>query len=123
MGKIESGGEEEVRKIAIASRKVTDIFRYNIQQKPSGILVNPLSSTETTRSALYSSAFIIRSVVGDMLDIDPEELDICRIQPMSIPSPISGEENVGQVVIADKTTQRLWVQLVVVQQTKEKLQR
>jgi hypothetical protein len=102
MGKIESGGEEEVRKIAIASRKVTDIFRYNIQQKPSGILVNPLSSTETTRSALYSSAFIIRSVVGDMLDIDPEELDICRIQPMSIPSPISGEENVGQVVIADK---------------------
>lgn len=102
LGKLKGGGEEQVNKIAIASKKVTDLFRYNIKHKPSGILVNPLSKTETVRAALYSSAFIIRSVVGDMLDIDPEELEICRIQLMTIPSPENEVENVGQVVIADK---------------------
>lgn len=101
VGRIEGGGEEEVKKIAIASKKVTDVFKYSIKDKPSGVLVNPFTSTETVRAAIYSSAFIIRSIVGDMLDIDPEELEICRIQAKNITSTNGADINVGETVIAD----------------------
>jgi DEAD/DEAH box helicase domain-containing protein len=42
-------------------------------------------SGASVKAALYSASFILRSVVGERLDIDPEELDISNVRQVEMP--------------------------------------
>jgi hypothetical protein len=59
-------------RIALLSKRKTDILLANISRWPRGIIANPI--TLEGRSALYSFAFWIRVAAGELLDIDPQEL-------------------------------------------------
>ena len=77
-----------------------------IYKVPRGITINPLIKEEYTRvsvkGAIYSSAFILQEIVATMLDIDPEELAICRVQPRFIDGNTDSQKAVAEVVITDK---------------------
>jgi len=84
-------------KIAIGARKETDIMNYGPFRVPPGLNFNPLSPGGAVKAAVYSSAFLVQAYIAQQLDIDPEELDICRIQP----KVLENGTMVGKVVISD----------------------
>ncbi|OQW92707.1 MAG: DEAD/DEAH box helicase [Thiotrichaceae bacterium IS1] len=59
-------------RIALLSRRKTDILLVNIAHWPAGIAANPTTLEE--RAAWYSLAFWLRQAAGALLDIDPQEL-------------------------------------------------
>lgn len=88
----------EYIKIALASNKVTNVLSYVPKEIKQGLLLNPFHIGVGVKAAVYSSAFLVQSVIAQQLDIDPEELEICRIQGMKIPDT---EDLVGRVIISD----------------------
>ncbi len=102
-GLVEGQNElEDIQEIAVAAKKVTEIFRFNINTPPLGIQVNLFAEGSTARAAIYSAAFIVQGIMAEMLDVDPEELEICRIQPTEV-SLLDGAEGIAaQVVMSDK---------------------
>ena len=103
-----SGGDasEEIKKFAIGSRKTTDTFRYTFKTVPTGVSLNPFTHEEYVRvsvkGAVYSSAFILQEAVATLLDIDPEELAICRVQPKIINTSDGTQKTIVEVIITDK---------------------
>ncbi len=59
-------------RIALLSRRKTDILLVNLAHWPAGIAANP--TTLEGRAAWYSLAFWLRQAAGALLDIDPQEL-------------------------------------------------
>jgi len=81
----------DVDAIALASPKVTDILRirpHSVRQdlcldllaRDSRGRVSQLGQGGAVKAAYYSAAFILRSVVAEELDIDPEEIDISNVR-------------------------------------------
>lgn len=101
-----SNTPEDIKKIAIGSRKTTDTFRYTFKTVQKGISLDPFSHEEYVRvsvkGAVYSSAFILQEAVATLLDIDPEELAICRVQPKIINTGIGSQKTIAEVIITDK---------------------
>ncbi|AKB67566.1 hypothetical protein DU57_14205 [Methanosarcina mazei] len=95
---MERGYEPEYEELALASRKITNVISFMPKSVKRGILLNPFSSGEMVKAAVYSAAFMIQSIIAQRLDIDPEELDICRIQGTYVPGT---QELVGRVIISD----------------------
>jgi DEAD/DEAH box helicase domain-containing protein len=59
-------------RVALVSRRKTDILLIDIAQWPSGIFADP--TTVEGRAAWYSFAFWLRTAAGAHLDVDPQEL-------------------------------------------------
>lgn len=81
----------EVDAIALAAPKVTDVLRirpHSVQQtlcldllaRDSLGRMSQLGQGAAVKAAYYSAAFILRSVVAEELDIDPEEIDISNVR-------------------------------------------
>ncbi len=90
--------------IAIASPKTTDLFRVRPHSIPHGLFLDPIVRTKgggiqgaAVKAAYYSAAFILRSVVAERLDIDPEELDISNVRRIEL----DPGNYVGEIVIND----------------------
>ncbi len=61
-------------RVALLSRRKTDIMLVNIQQWPDGVFADP--TTVEGRAAWFSFAFLLRTIAGVHLDIDPQELQM-----------------------------------------------
>ena len=96
--------DQAAESIALISPKTTDVFRLALSKVPPGLFLDPwrtgvsrLSGT-AIRSAYYSAAFIIRSVAADLLDIDPEEMEISAVRRIQ-----QGDGDfIGEIVINDR---------------------
>lgn len=59
-------------RVALLSRRYTDILLVGIREWPLGVFADP--TTAEGRAAWYSFAFWLRTVAGVHLDVDPQEL-------------------------------------------------
>lgn len=89
----------DIENLAIISPKTTGVLRVKPAILPPGLCLDPLSFGSGVKAAFYSAAFIIRGVVAERLDIDPEELDISGLRQVTLEET---EEKVGELVINDK---------------------
>ncbi len=85
----------EIDTIALAAPKVTDVLRIrpgSVQQnlcldllaRDSFGRMSRLGQGAAVKAAYYSAAFILRSVVAEELDIDPEEIDISNVRAVEL---------------------------------------
>ena len=85
----------EVDSIALAAPKVTDVLRirpHSVHQTLCLDLLardnlgrmSQLGQGAAVKAAYYSAAFILRSVVAEELDIDPEEIDISNVRAVEL---------------------------------------
>ncbi len=89
----------DIENLAIISPKTTGVLRIKPAILPPGLCLDPLSKGSGVKAAFYSAAFIIRAVVAERLDIDPEELDISGLRQVTLEE--TGEK-VAELVINDK---------------------
>lgn len=89
---------ENMEEVAIGASKVTNVMSFEPARVIDGINLNPLSPGGGVKAAVYSAAFLVQAAVAQELDIDPEELDICRIQAKDL---ACGDGLVPNVVISD----------------------
>ena len=84
--------ESESEKVALASRKQTEVFSIIHNIIPKGLNLDLLEKNSAMKGAYYSSAFLLRILAAEHLDIDPEELDIGNVVRKEIQNSIySGE--------------------------------
>lgn len=69
----------ELEKIALVSRKQTEIFSIVHSSISERLDLQFSKSGSAMRGAYYSAAFLLRTLVAERLDIDPEELDIGNV--------------------------------------------
>lgn len=65
--------DDPTYRIALLSRKYTDVLLVHIPNWPRGTFADP--ATIEGRAAWYSFAFMIRTAAAAMLDVDPQELE------------------------------------------------
>ncbi|MBD2413811.1 DEAD/DEAH box helicase [Nostoc calcicola FACHB-389] len=83
-------------RVALISRRVTDILLVNIEQWPSGVFADP--RTVEGRAGWYSFAFWLRIAAGALLDVDALELEAgLRV----LPDEVTGQP-IGQAFLCDK---------------------
>ena len=81
------------------SEKIAIVLRIKPAIVPQGLCLDPIASGSAIKAAFYSAAFIIRSVVAQELDIDPEELDVSGLRQVELEE--TGEK-IGEIVISDR---------------------
>ena len=85
----------EIDTVALAAPKVTDVLRIRPQSIQQALCLDLLARDTQGRmsrlgqgsaikAAYYSAAFILRSVVAEKLDIDPEEIDISNVRSVEL---------------------------------------
>lgn len=95
-------------RLALTAPKTTDILSIRPSSIPAELCLDLLARDRSGRpsrlgqgaaikAAYYSAAFILRSIIAEDLDIDPEELDISTIRT----SATSGQRLAGELVIND----------------------
>ena len=95
-------------RIALAAPKSTDILAVHPCSVPLGLCLDLIARDQfgipsrlgqgaAIKAAYYSAAFILRAVVAEELDIDPEELDISSVRTFEL----EGQVFVGELVIND----------------------
>jgi len=69
--------------LALASNKITEVFRLKPERFDYGIEVDPFSKDKfkaaASKGAFYSAAFLLQRTLANNLDIDPEEIEIAAI--------------------------------------------
>ncbi|MDP7980345.1 DEAD/DEAH box helicase [Bacillus sp. WLY-B-L8] len=85
----------EKESIGIASSKTTDLLRIRPASTNKGLNFDPVDVTG--RSALFSAAFLLRSVVAERLDIDADEIEISQY----LRSKVSDDSHVGEIILSD----------------------
>lgn len=88
--------QTESEPIAIVSPKTTDVLRIRPTTASKGILIDPLASAGI-KAAYYSAAFILRLVVAEKLDVDPDELDISNVRQVEL----TDGTKAGEIIIND----------------------
>ncbi len=89
-------------RVALAAPKVTDVLRirpHSVQQALCLALIpnNRLGQAAAVKAAYYSGAFILRSVVAEELDIDPEEIDISTVRTITL----DDGTRAGEIILND----------------------
>jgi len=98
----------QVDTIALASPKVTDVLRirpHSVRQTLCLDLLardnlgrmSQLGQGAAVKAAYYSAAFLLRSVVSEELDIDPEEIDISTVRVVDL----DDGTHAGELIIND----------------------
>jgi len=89
---------------ALAAPKVADVLRIRPHSVPPSFCLNliprnrnDLGQAAAVKAAYYSAAFILRSVVSEKLDIDPEEIDISTVRAIEL----DDGTNAGEIIIND----------------------
>ena len=83
--------EQKIENFALASKKQTEVFSIKHNIVPNELDLNLLKLGSAMKGAYYSAAFILRTLVAEHLDIDPEELDIGNIVSTTVSSKKAGE--------------------------------
>lgn len=86
-----------VERLALASPKTTDVLRIRPAAAAPGLSLDPLMSSGAVKAAYYSAAFLLRSLVAELLDTDPEEFDVSNVRQVELPSG----EKAGEIVLSD----------------------
>ena len=73
------GNNEKMKNIALASKKQTEVFSITHSIISDDFDLDLLKQYSAMKGAYYSAAFLLRTIVAEHLDIDPEELDIGNI--------------------------------------------
>lgn len=92
-----SEDQPQLEQIAIAASKTTDVLRFRPLSVSQGLNLDPDNSKGRVKAAIYSAAFLLRASVGEKLDIDPEEIEICNFQR----SEINGT-GIGNIALSDR---------------------
>lgn len=87
---------EEFQRIAIAAGKTTDVLRFRPLSVPSGLNLDPVTSSGGVKAAIYSAAFLLRATASEKLDIDPDEIEICNFQRLEVDGG-----HVGTITLSD----------------------
>lgn len=92
----------EPNKVALAAPKVTDVLRvrpHSVQRVLCLDLIphNRLGQAAAVKASHYSAAFILRSVVAEELDIDPEEIDISSVRAIEL----DDGTHAGEIIVND----------------------
>ena len=66
-------------KVALVSRKTTDVFSITHNDIPEELNLDLLKIGSSMKGAYYSAVFILRNLIAEKWDIDPEELEIGNI--------------------------------------------
>ncbi|MBK6699248.1 MAG: hypothetical protein IPG55_04975 [Saprospiraceae bacterium] len=96
-----------VEKLALASSKVTEVFRIEPQQLDFGLDINPFHTdifkSASSKGAFYSAAFLLQRTLADYLDVDPEEIEIAAIESYALPEMdgVIGR-NSASIVLSDE---------------------
>ena len=113
----QNGGEDGVRfnaegtgvdRVALAAPKVTDVLRIRPHSVQPALCLDLLARDNQERmsrfgqgaavkAAYYSAAFILRAVVAEELDIDPEEFDISNVRVVDVDE----QTHAGEIIIND----------------------
>lgn len=91
---------DQLEAIALGVTKTTDILRFRPARVPFGLSldhISPQGIKAGVKAAIYSAAFFLRKVAADMLDIDPEEIEICGIQR----TEVNGMQ-IGTIAVSDR---------------------
>ena len=91
-------GIQKYNDIALASKKQTDVFSIIHDRISSCLDLNFLKDYSSMKGAYYSAAFILRTLIADYWDIDPEELEIGNIVRKKIAEGVYG----GEIRLNDK---------------------
>lgn len=93
-------GESANDNIALAAGKTTEILRFCPTVIPAGLNLDPLPkySHGAVKGALYSAAFLIRRVLADELDIDPDEIEIANYSRRSD----TEEPSIADIIMCDR---------------------
>jgi hypothetical protein len=89
-------------RFALAAPKVTDVLRirpHNVHQALWLDLIprDRLGQAAAVKAAYYSAAYILRSVIAEELDTDPEEIDISCVRSIELDNEI----HAGEIIIND----------------------
>jgi hypothetical protein len=94
-------------RLALAAPKTTDVLRIHAAAVPAGLRLNPLAppvadvlhraTGASVKASYYSAAFILRSVAAELLDIDPEELNVSNLRAIEN----DANQRVGEIVLND----------------------
>jgi hypothetical protein len=82
---------------ALASPKTTDVLRLRPAVAGPGLMMDPFVRGGAVKASYYSAAFLFRAVAAEMLDIDPDELEISDVRRVDG----LGGMRVGEIVIGD----------------------
>ena len=82
----------EYEEVALASHKQTEVLSIVHKAVPDELNLDLLKKNSTMKGAYYSSAFLLRTLIAEHLDIDPEELDIGNIVRKEIQNKVYGGE-------------------------------
>jgi DEAD/DEAH box helicase domain-containing protein len=66
--------------LALAARKNTEVLSISPTKVNDGLNLSPLDGNHSIKSAYYSAAFILQRVYADLMDIDPQEIEIADIK-------------------------------------------
>ncbi len=94
--------EAEAAKVALASRRKTDILRLRPKTIPAGLRLgppldpSPAESSLYARAAFYSWGHLLRLAACDLLDVEPRELDVA-VRPVRL----EGDKTAYEVVLMD----------------------
>lgn len=97
-----------VDRVALAAPKVTDVLRIRPHSVHPALCLDILARNNQERmsrfgqgaavkAAYYSAAFILRAVVAEELDIDPEEFDISNVRVFEVDE----QTHAGEIIIND----------------------
>jgi hypothetical protein len=83
--------------VALVAPKTTDVLRIRPTDVRDGVSLDPLTSSGGVKAAFYSAAFILRSVIAEVLDTDPEEIDVSNVRQVEL----ANGRKVGEMVLSD----------------------
>ena len=63
--------------------------------------MDPNANSGAVKGAYFSAAFILRSVASDLLDIDPDEIDISNVRQIPLDDGSGQTIRVGEMVLSD----------------------
>jgi hypothetical protein len=111
-GELEKGSSRDAPAVAIAARKRTDVLRFRPKSLPRGLSLDIFDRRQTgggttitseksvkagVKAAIYSAAFLLQASVAEQLDIDPDEIEICKLQRSLV-----NDDYIGGVILCDR---------------------
>lgn len=88
-------GYQQEEALGIAAGKTTDLLRVRPASVNYGLNFDP--AEPGVKGAVYSAAFLLRAVASDELDIDPEEIEVCKVQ-----RPSTNGVNFAEIILSDR---------------------
>ncbi|MBO0593256.1 DEAD/DEAH box helicase [Cellulophaga sp. E16_2] len=78
---IRRGENDQTERIALGAKKTTEMLKIEILDYSSNIDLDIRSGNSSAiRAAFYSAAFILQRVTTDILDVDPQEIEISELK-------------------------------------------